>query len=918
MSKLGALQTLLEAAKPLAVNARSMVGDIAQSLKGGLATGEQWYNQLKNMPGVKPEKLQEAFGHMQDGKLQMTKDAFLSTVVKPKLYTQPGYAINTMSNDMRESLAAERTYDAWYQSTDLRRGALKRILDTHLADNADGMTQARRMQLLEHINNGEGISAPRTAMLTASQSGAEREALLNAWNYTTDTYEDSPEFQRLLANEMSIEAPRAKEFLQYQGYQKQPYKDLGNNQYFETVLRQGPQEGRNLTNLTDDSYHFNNPGQIAHARGVIQSGVDKGPSMLLDEIQSDPYQALTEQGLSKAPGYSAIKNPHGDMAKALLLQAAKGGAARMVIPDANNIAQLRGGRGILPAMQNIYDDQLYKQFYKPLDAMGIPMKENNAGYRSIELPPDVADGLNKYGLPFKDGGAVSKSAQFVASLVKNQPKEITNAYKESRNDPGILSGIGVLTSPFEVSGNAAGDAAFEKTGSPAFSTAAYMLGSGAVGPGLVKSGAKTLGTTALKMMHEGMTFGKGPLAALQHLQPNIIPPSRIEQVFKDFEQSKIRNSGGDLMPVYHGGAGIEAGLPNKGNGIYSEGTYFSGFPGRVKPYAENAKQGATYPMYANLQNPISADDFRSRFGYANSNTGKGIRDQLVSEGYDGVTSMLNDKLWEGVAFHPEHQLKSAISAITPDIQDEYLKSATQNFNKYAQGGEVTTPSKLKEFYDAWRKSVTSAAQDYTMPFESSTYNNQDVPQSPRMGPDGSTIYSKSRYAQGGEVTPMVPPRIEKLGPHLNNLYSLWADNNHAPKSNDYDMQGYFMDRMLGKAEDTGINSSDLALHYPDTYKLPNHHSFSNESKYSIGKDDPHWVENPPPYQDGTYKLQGTNIIETPLKFAQGGEVKPYQPSKMNNTFMAGGLNIINPKNKNKGPLNIQYNANNLLAKSRAQ
>lgn len=196
-----------------------------------------------------------------------------------------------------------------------------------------------------------------------------------------------------------------------------------------------------------------------------------------------------------------------------LLEAARPLAvnARSMVGD---IAQLRGSRGILPAMQNIYDNQLYKQFYKPLDDIGIPMKENNAGYRSIELPPDVKDGLNNYGLPFKDGG------------------------------------------------------------------------------------------------------------------------------------------------------------------------------------------------------------------------------------------------------------------------------------------EVTIPNKLKEFYDAWRESVASAAQDYTMPFESNTYNNQDASQSPRMGPTGSTIYSKSRYAQGGEVVP------------------------------------------------------------------------------------------------------------------------PYQPSKMNNTFMAGGLNIINPKNKNKGPLNIQYNANNLLAKAR--
>lgn len=54
----------------------------------------------------------------------------------------------------------------------------------------------------------------------------------------------------------------------------------------------------------------------------------------------------------------------------------------------------------------------------------------------------------------------------------------------------------------------------------------------------------------------------------------------------------------------------------------------------------------------------------------------------------------------------------------------------------------------------------------------------------------------------------------------------------------------------------------------------------------------------------------------PPKFKNGGHVT--QPSKMNNTFMAGGLNLINPKNKTKGPLNVQWNSNNLIASSRAK
>jgi len=65
------------------------------------------------------------------------------------------------------------------------------------------------------------------------------------------------------------------------------------------------------------------------------------------------------------------------------------------------------------------------------------------------------------------------------------------------------------------------------------------------------------------------------------------------------------------------------------------------------------------------------------------------------------------------------------------------------------------------------------------------------------------------------------------------------------------------------------------------------------------------------------KLQGENGTQVqPPEYKNGGEVT--QPSKMNNTFMAGGLNIINPKNKSKGPLNIQWNTNNMIAASRAK
>jgi hypothetical protein len=65
------------------------------------------------------------------------------------------------------------------------------------------------------------------------------------------------------------------------------------------------------------------------------------------------------------------------------------------------------------------------------------------------------------------------------------------------------------------------------------------------------------------------------------------------------------------------------------------------------------------------------------------------------------------------------------------------------------------------------------------------------------------------------------------------------------------------------------------------------------------------------------RLQGEYASKVrPPEYKNGGEVT--QPSKMNNTFMAGGLNLINPKNKSKGPLNIQWNTNNMIAASRAK
>ena len=100
------------------------------------------------------------------------------------------------------------------------------------------------------------------------------------------------------------------------------------------------------------------------------------------------------------------------------------------------------------------------------------------------------------------------------------------------------------------------------------------------------------------------------------------------------------------------------------------------------------------------------------------------------------------------------------------------------------------------------------------------------------------------------------PKTTQLNPLMEKMYKSWAMENNVPLSNDYDMRGYFLDTIMGKARPTEINASDNQMHFPDTYKLPNHPSFSNESMYAKPGETRHWVENPAPYKEGTFALQG--------------------------------------------------------------
>ena len=109
----------------------------------------------------------------------------------------------------------------------------------------------------------------------------------------------------------------------------------------------------------------------------------------------------------------------------------------------------------------------------------------------------------------------------------------------------------------------------------------------------------------------------------------------------------------------------------------------------------------------------------------------------------------------------------------------------------------------------------------------------------------------------------------QLGPNTENMYKSWVLENRAPESNDYDMRGYFYGNTMGTVEKPELNPADMQPHFVDTYKLPNHPSFSNESMFDLTGQAPKWVQ-PAPYAEGTWAQQGKRgLSNLEIPFGKG-------------------------------------------------
>lgn len=134
-------------------------------------------------------------------------------------------------------------------------------------------------------------------------------------------------------------------------------------------------------------------------------------------------------------------------------------------------------------------------------------------------------------------------------------------------------------------------------------------------------------------------------------------------------------------------------------------------------------------------------------------------------------------------------------------------------------------------------------------------------------------YARNKpYAKGG-------PYFTKLTPHEETQFRQWLKTSGNPsnfdpdaKVTDYDMRGYWKDYASKGKNLSGINKSDMRLHFPDTYKTPYDTTFSGESRYAKPNLPLKWVDSGVP---GKERLINTKTGEVLFIKTAPGKVPGY-------------------------------------------
>jgi hypothetical protein len=146
-------------------------------------------------------------------------------------------------------------------------------------------------------------------------------------------------------------------------------------------------------------------------------------------------------------------------------------------------------------------------------------------------------------------------------------------------------------------------------------------------------------------------------------QPIAQTKEGLENFWKWFGDSAVKDDAGKPLVVYHGSkSDIEIFEPSRG-GEFGSGTYFSDFAPTAEMFGDMSRgDGGTtlYPAYISLKNPLITSD-------RNVPRGAGVK-KLKKQGYDGVIGIGPTGQKQYVVFDPE-QIKSIHNRGTFDPND---------------------------------------------------------------------------------------------------------------------------------------------------------------------------------------------------------------------------------------------------------
>jgi hypothetical protein len=619
-------------------------------------TVESFLNQIKGMPGISPEIVEEIAlrRHLTSPELDalrtpITKAEF-EKLFPPSQYNKVDLKNQGVSDIQHYRAMAENSIDAGPEE----------IFMNNMV-NEWGMPQNETTEIISNIL-GNAVSGeydawkdiPREARSVLTSKGIKN--IDDLYTYYDNILEKEVD---KIYNEIIQEQEREGLLEKSSGYQNAHVQRL-----VENVTKTNIGNYFELGVTHPDSHtlykHFPaNKNMVGHFRGQFLSGDDslitsndKSPhiktdpnSMVIEEIQSD-VQKDTEQS-------GATKNVHATVFKAAIQHALENGVENVYYPTSKIVAFVREMKP--SQFASIYDQEIVKYGLDPLLKIpGVTSKKVGKDYIKLHFSPDaikyILEGpgqrltnyakggvVNNY-LPPKNDKSIVDKAMAVARTAGGRIGYANEGAVRDPNDPlgGLAQDANDPNQWLQFGGQDQGEAS---KGVPISEESSAILKP--MGVDLPQEAKTPLIARAqsvarlIKSDQDVSSDSNSPFA-------NFIPrdnPQRSKNFDEWFGDSLVKNKDGTPKTVYHGTSSDFSVFRPSSTGEFGPGIYATDLADEASSYAGTHPEGTgqnVMPVHIRMEQPFVAkdpSDFWEKFG------GKTDADAIQNArkaGYDGV------------------------------------------------------------------------------------------------------------------------------------------------------------------------------------------------------------------------------------------------------------------------------------------